>query len=355
MNAESRRCGEALRGQGAVLAEAVVARHFAADATLDRRYGPGGREKCLEDARFHLSFLSQAVEMDRPALFCEYVAWAKVVLASRGVDPDDLRDHLKLLQSVLHELSEPQPAARADAVLHAALLALPTAPLEVPSFLDGDAPLAELARDFVALLQRGERQAASQRLLSAVESGASLRDVYLEVIAPAQHEVGRLWQMNRISVAQEHYCTAASQMIMSQLYPRVFAGRKIDATLVATCVAGNLHEIGVRMLADLFELEGWKTYFLGSNTPTAAVLDIVSERRAQVLAISAALTFDLGAVRDLIERLRGDARLDAVRVLVGGHLFNRSPGLWREVGADGHAQSADAAIAIARQWIAETT
>jgi len=58
--------------------------------------------------------------------------------------------------------------------------------------------------------------------------------------------------MNEVSVAQEHYCTAATQLIMSQLYPHIFAGEKTERTLIATCVAGDLHEIGIRMVSDLF-------------------------------------------------------------------------------------------------------
>ena len=80
----------------------------------------------------------------------------------------------------------------------------------------------------------------------------------------------RYWQMNRLTVAQEHYCTAATQMIMSQLYPYIFEGERNGRVLVATCVAENLHEIGVRMVTDFFEMDGWDTFYLGANVPTAS-------------------------------------------------------------------------------------
>ena len=51
-------------------------------------------------------------------------------------------------------------------------------------------------------------------------------------------EVGRLWQMNQISVAQEHYCTAATQLIMSQLYPYIFSGERRNRTLIAAYAGG---------------------------------------------------------------------------------------------------------------------
>ena len=42
----------------------------------------------------------------------------------------------------------------------------------------------------------------------------------------SQYEIGRLWQMNKLTVAQEHYCSAATQLIMSLLYPRIFDTKK---------------------------------------------------------------------------------------------------------------------------------
>ena len=88
---------------------------------------------------------------------------------------------------------------------------------------------------------------ARLRWLLVIARGSSFRfkdpDVDLR-------EVGRLWQMNRLSVAQEHYVTAATQLIMSQLYPLVFRTARRDRRIVAACVGGELHELGVRMVAD---------------------------------------------------------------------------------------------------------
>lgn len=342
---------ESLRAQDGALARTLVERQFAQSPQLAARYGAAGRKKCLEDASYHLSFLAQALELGHPEMFADYIAWVKVMLAARGVAPDDLSNYLSLLRDLLQEKLSADAGSAAAGIVEQSLQALPQMPLVVASFLDPQAPLAELASEYVELLQRGERHVASQRVNAAVTAGASVRDLYLEVFQRAQREVGRLWQMNLISVAQEHYFTAATQLIMSQLYPLVFTGKKSIGTLVATCVSGNLHEIGIRMLADLFEMQGWETFFLGSNTPTAAVLETVAERGAHVLAVSATLSSQVGIVHQLIAQLRSERRFDAVRVLVGGYPFNLSPDLWREIGADGHAREADEAIALAERLI----
>ena len=119
--------------------------------------------------------------------------------------------------------------------------------------------------------------------------------------------------------------------------------------MVATSVAGELHELGVRMVADFFEMEGWDTYYLGANTPPASVVQVVTERKAEVLGISATMTFHLRAVEELITLARKTAALDDTKIIVGGYPFHLEPNLWRQLGADLYAADAQQAIHLMDQ------
>jgi len=231
-----------------------------------------------------------------------------------------------------------------------ALQSLASPPADAPSHLIQDAPLASLTRAYLTALLDGDRRKASQLILDAVAAGVPVKDIYLHVFQRAQYEVGRLWQTKEISVAQEHYCTAATQLIMSQLYPYIFAAAGTGGTLVATCVSGDLHEIGVRMVADFFEMEGWNTYYLGASTPTDEVVGALIERKADILAISATISSHLRAVSALITAVRANEACRNVTILVGGYPFTASPDLWRQMGADGTAGDAQAAIVLAGQF-----
>jgi methanogenic corrinoid protein MtbC1 len=345
--------GEQLRQHQAALAEELVKRQFAAQPELARRYGAIGREKCLQDANYHLAYLADAMNAGDPALFANYIAWAKVMLGKRGIPVEDLARHLEFTRTVVGEGLKDEAGALAVEYLNAGLARLPSLPADLPTCLVPEAPWAELAREYLGALLKGERHRANQMILTAVAAGAPVKEIYLHVFQPTQYEVGRLWQVNEISVAQEHYCTAATQLIMSQLYPHIFASEKSASTLVATCVAGDLHEIGVRMVTDFFEMDGWNTYYLGANTPAQAVVDMVVQRRAQVLGISATISFHLRAVGELIQRVRAHAACREVKILVGGYPFLASPELWRKLGADGGAPNAQEAITLAGRLIAE--
>lgn len=335
------------------IAELVVERQYAMHDDYWESFGEEGWKKSVRDVDYHLTYLVEAMAVQETVLFTEYVAWVKVLFAGLNFPEETVRTTLHLTRDVLHEQL---PAAHHDMVDHyilAGLERLSEAPATIPSMLEEGAPLHDLARRYLDALLRAERHAASQMILEAVEEGTSVREVYKYVFQPVQREVGRLWQMNRLSVAQEHYCTAATQMIMSQLYPAIFAGEKTGHRMVATCVEGDLHELGVRMVADFFEMEGWDTYYLGANTPVASIVQTLEERDVDLLAVSATIPAHTGKVQELIERVRDAEAGAGLKILVGGYPFNSSPELWRRVGADGYARDADEAIATGARLVKE--
>jgi MerR family transcriptional regulator, light-induced transcriptional regulator len=219
--------------------------------------------------------------------------------------------------------------------------------LPLSTFLDPGQPLAELATEYLRCLLRYRRDSASELILRAAENKVSIKEIYLRVFEPCQYEIGRLWQTDQISVAQEHYCTAATQLIMSQLYPYIFrVERESGGTVVAACAVGELHELGARMLCDLLEMEGVNTIYLGANVPTSGIVEALQENDSHILAVSASMALSIPAVRQLVTAVR--AAKPGTKVLVGGGAFNNAPNRWREVGADYATSNAIEAISIIR-------
>jgi methanogenic corrinoid protein MtbC1 len=347
----------ALERRREALADAIVARHWQLQPELATRYDAAARSKCVRDVGYNLIYLSHAVRANEPSLFVEYLAWLKVLFARLDIPPDELAGSLHCMRDVLAESLPPDEAAVAGFFLGAGLHRFPFMPTSLPSYLDADAPYAPLARRYLVFLLKGERQLAAHLIHDAVAHGTPIRDLYLAVFQPCLREIGRLWQANEISVAQEHFCTAATQNIMAQLYAHIFTTPRCGRRLVAACVGQELHEVGLRMVADLFELAGWDTYYLGANTPADSIVATLAAQRADVLALSATMTFHLGTVAGLIAEVRrSDAQRNLhrpLKIMVGGYPFNVAPDLWRGVGADGYAPDAVSAIDVATQLLAE--
>ena len=343
----------AIREQMPLLAERVVDNIYRRQRERWGSYGEEGRVKSVRDTGYHLRYLAEALAADDPALYTEYLAWVKVLFAGLNFSPSVLTDSLAEIHTVISESVPENVRSEILEILESGQRGVVSAPIEIPSFIDGNGDLDQLARDFLAALLDGNRRRASEMILAAVKGGTSVKEIYAQVFERTQREVGRLWQTNSISVAQEHFCTAATQMVMSQLYPYIFTGQRTGRRMVMACVGGELHEIGARMVADFFEMEGWDTYFVGANMPATSVLQSVDELQADVLAISATMTFHVSQVAEMIHELRTTRGNQRTRVLVGGFPFNLAPQLWQKMGADGFARDAAAALQEAERVLAE--
>lgn len=204
-----------------------------------------------------------------------------------------------------------------------------------------------LQREYFNHVLNGEKHLAVQLILDAVRQNMSVKDIYFYVLERSLKEAGHLWEMNIIDVSQEHYFSNVTQRIISQLYPYFDTKEKRGHTCVSLSVNGEFHNIGVSMVTDFLEAEGWNTYYLGSDIPTQNVIRALQDRKANLLAISATMAFNLDAVTSLIGAVRSSRGCRNVKVMVGGRAFNINKQLWKVVDADGYAGSAEEAIKIA--------
>ena len=208
------------------------------------------------------------------------------------------------------------------------------------------ARMLNLGRRYLDLLLDARRQEAMQVITSEVERGLPVGDAYVDVLQPVMYEVGRLWQTDEIDIATEHYVTAATQLLMARLFPQAMATRRISRSMVGCCLGSELHELGMRMVCDVFEFEGWDTYFLGAVTPSGSLVKVIRDRRPDLVCISATMAFGLPGIRTLIREIRAASEAPP-RVMVGGLPFLINPDLANVVGADATAPDARQAAAAA--------
>jgi methanogenic corrinoid protein MtbC1 len=208
------------------------------------------------------------------------------------------------------------------------------------------------ARYLDAILQGSRREAFGVIELARAE-GLGIRPLYLEVFQPAMREVGRLWQENRITVADEHLATAITQAAMSRLYDELFrASPQPGPLLVAACADQERHELGLRMICDVLEMEGWDTVFLGASVPVEDLVQMVRARRPQVVALSASIAPHVGRVRDAIRAIRQAEPESVPLIAVGGRAFVDDPALAERLGADLTAKDAVEAAEILKEKFA---
>jgi methanogenic corrinoid protein MtbC1 len=201
--------------------------------------------------------------------------------------------------------------------------------------------MVELRQRYVDALVAGDLAAASRLIESA---DADVRTVYLQVLQPALYEIGRRWEEAEISVAQEHLATATTQSVMARLAERFdVSGPRRGRKVLVACAEGELHSIGVRMVADFLEGDGWEVLFVGALSPPAAVAELAAAQAVEVVALSAALAQRVPEVVSAVQALRA---LDPVPVIaVGGQAFGGDAAVAAGTGADLYAADAAAFVA----------
>ena len=210
-----------------------------------------------------------------------------------------------------------------------------------------EAPLDALCDRYLDAVLDGDRRKAFAIVDEALTGGAHLRQVYLELFQPSLREVGRLWEANRITVADEHLATAITEAAMVRLYERLFAAAEWHGRLLlAACADTERHEVGLRMLCDVLEMEGWDTVFLGASVPISDLVEMVRTRKPDVVALSASIAPHLARVRATVETLRAELGESAPLIAVGGRAFHDDPALAERIGAD---LTANDAVGAARE------
>ena len=334
------------------LAIEIVDKQFKSKNEFNKFYGESEFKKYIEDTEYSLSYLFEAIEASSPELFEDYISWERIFLVNLGIPEERLKERLEVMEDVIIRNLPPERSSLAVKYIEDGIDNL-TEPHQYRSFTNEDQPLIKLLEQYLDLLLKGDRHSAGKMVIETVDNGISVKDIYLNVFQSSLYEIGRLWQENKITVAQEHYCTAATQLIMSQLYPYISKTEKTGRVLIATSVSKELHEIGVRMVADFFEMEGWKTFYLGANTPIESIIETIITKNADLLLISATISSNIGEVIKLIKTVRSCAECRDPRIIVGGYPFIVDKELWKKVGADGQAENAEHAVEMAEKIVTE--
>ncbi|MEU6077141.1 cobalamin-dependent protein [Micromonospora sp. NPDC047074] len=175
---------------------------------------------------------------------------------------------------------------------------------------------------YLDCLDEADEYAAVEVATGLLDVGVPAERVLLDLVAPAQAEVGERWARNEWSVAQEHAATHISERVVAAVAayanPRPTRGR-----IVVACMDGEWHALPPRLVAEVLRLRGWQVTFLGASVPAAHLVSYLHRHDAHAVALACALPMRLPYAHRMVEACR---RVD-VPVVVGGRGFG-ADGRW---------------------------
>ena len=289
--------------------------------------------------------LAAALRAGEACLFNERVQWSRKTFAARDQAEQLLSASLAALRDVL---DESLPANAKDTCLTYLDGAIDVLKQPVPepgaTELNPEIPTDKLALEYLQLTLEGRGMVAVGKIRSAVQDGLELQSAYLDVLLPAQREIGRLWHANEVSVAEEHLVTATTHQAMAVLLHTAEQPERNGKVLVSACVPGNVHDMGVRAITNLFQHAGWQTIYLGADMPVKDLPNCIDTFQADLVLLGSTLSTHIEPARTAIAALREHSSR-SVKIIVGGAAFDEVPDLWEQLGADAYAADAEAALA----------
>lgn len=190
--------------------------------------------------------------------------------------------------------------------------------------------------DFVRSLIDDAESRTDGTLDAMRRRGVNVESLYMNLLAPAAREFGRLWEEDLVDFATVTVGLGRLQRLLRRLSPAFGAevehppcGRRV----LLTQPVAEQHMFGLSMVAEFFRRDGWDV--LGGIAGVG--IDAVAWARRDwfdVAGYSIGSEHHLPWLKDGITALRRSSRNRALVVLVGGPLFTLHPDLFREVGAD---------------------
>jgi methanogenic corrinoid protein MtbC1 len=153
------------------------------------------------------------------------------------------------------------------------------------------------------------------RALDQAFARASFETVIAEWLLPGLEELGAGWADGSVSIAGEHFVTAAVQRRLSMAFEA--AGNPVTGPLLLIGLPpDSRHELGVLIFATLMRRLGVRTRYVGPDLPVEAWVSAVRAMEPAAVVLAAPMDVDATSVQETVSAI-AEAVPD-VRIYVGG-------------------------------------
>ncbi len=189
------------------------------------------------------------------------------------------------------------------------------------------------------LLDNKKKEAILFAIDGIKQNAFTIVELYEQLITPILFDIGQDVLAKRLSIWQEHVCSAIIRSMIESCY--VYLDRMLPnhQKAMVFCPNDELHEIGARMVSDYFDMLGFETFFVGSNTPKDDVYQAIDIEKPSIIAISVSNYYHLTSMKEMIETIK--QTMPQTKIVAGGSVFVNRPELATSFGADGYAYSFD--------------
>ena len=198
----------------------------------------------------------------------------------------------------------------------------------------------EWSGQLLAFMINADRAGAAALVDGALADGIEPSQVIADILDPAIVQLGRLWEEETMSLAQNFVASKIAEDTLLRCIPENSASQQTKGAVVIGNIEDDFHSLGRKTVGLFLAAAGWEVHDLGNDVPAEDFLEKALEVGACVIGASAMMqttALNILKLRELIDT-RGLA--GQIKLAVGGAVFNWRPDLVAEVGGDGTVHNA---------------
>jgi len=196
----------------------------------------------------------------------------------------------------------------------------------------------------------GAPDTAATLAQQAIAAGTAPLEAINSGYVPGMHDVGEQFAHGQMFLPDMMASAEAMRAAMAVLDPelrKLGTERPMAGVVVLGTTKGDIHEIGKILVGTLLTAHGFQVHDLGVDVSGDKFVAKAQELNADIIGVSALLTTTMRNQKSVIEAVEKSGLRARVKVMVGGAPVSRR---WAdEIGADGYAPNAMAAVTLVQE------
>ncbi|MCP4165312.1 MAG: cobalamin-binding protein [Chloroflexi bacterium] len=210
--------------------------------------------------------------------------------------------------------------------------------------------MSEILSEISTTVIRGNLDEIEDLTEDALGGGLDAQQILNEGLMPGMDHVGVEFRAGRMFVPEVLRSARTMQRSMDILKPLLAEeGVAMVGKVMLGTVEGDLHDIGKNLVGMMCEGAGFEVQDLGKNISPEGFVVAVKEFNPDVVGMSALLTTTMRSMEHTIDALQEAGVRDQFKVMVGGAPVTKD--FADQIGADGYASNAAAAVDLAKQFV----
>ncbi|MEM6909208.1 MAG: cobalamin-dependent protein [Pseudomonadota bacterium] len=186
-----------------------------------------------------------------------------------------------------------------------------------------------------------------------LDRGVSVQSIYVDLLGPAARSLGEMWERDECDFVEVTMGLWRLQEVMRDLSARAWHSRPLGEPVYSALfvqMPGDTHGFGSQMIEEVFAQAGWQSEAL-IKSERRELLGRLSQKAFDLVGLTISRDCPSSAISSIVKAMRSVSANPNISIMIGGNVINNDPSLVEEVGADGTAPDARAALSIAKALV----